>query len=125
MIYGSYIAIGIFAGILAGLFGVGGGLIIVPALVLLLGFSQFTASGTSLVALLLPVGIGGVYEFYRSGKIGSPHIYGGLIISIGMFLGVYLGARLALSLPEIILKRLFCILLVAVAAKMWISTLKV
>jgi uncharacterized protein len=122
MTYLIYILIGISAGILAGLFGVGGGLIVVPALILVLGFTQFAASGTSLVALLLPVGIAGVYEFYKSGKINVTHIYAGLVISVGMFVGVYFGSRIALSLPELVLKRSFAVFLVLVAAKLWFSS---
>jgi uncharacterized membrane protein YfcA len=122
MPYISYIIIGLLAGILAGLFGVGGGLIIVPALVLVLGFSQFAANGTSLVALLLPVGIGGVIAYYRAGKIDVGNIYGGLVISVGMFLGAFLGSKLALTLPEVLLKRSFCVFILFVAVKLWMST---
>src|SRR5690348_4512389 len=97
-----FIIIGIAAGILAGLFGVGGGLIIVPALVFLLRFSQVTATGTSLVALLAPVGLGGVYAFYQAGKINNENIKQGLLISLGMFLGSFIGAKVALTFPDYI-----------------------
>src|SRR5688572_2090931 len=73
------IVIGIGAGILAGFFGVGGGIIIIPALIFGLGYTQHMASGTSLVALLLPVGLLGVLEYYRAGKIGPENIKAGLI----------------------------------------------
>lgn len=119
-----YIVIGIGAGVLAGLFGVGGGTVIVPALVLGLQFSQITAVGTSLVALLAPAGLGGVYAFYQSGKIDVNNIKQGLIISAGMFLGSFFGARIALNFPDYVLKRAFCIFLLVLAARIWTTTVK-
>jgi hypothetical protein len=117
-----FIATGLAAGVLAGLFGVGGGLIIVPCLVLLLNFTQVAAAGTSLVALLAPVGIGGVYAFYQAGKISGENIKAGLLISVGMFVGSYIGAKVALNFSDLILKRAFCIFLVVVAVRMWART---
>lgn len=119
---GAFISIGVGAGILAGLFGVGGGMIIVPALIFLLGFSQISASGTSLVALLLPVGLGGVYAFYMAGKIDSTNIKQGLLISVGMFIGSFIGAKIALGFPDQILKRAFAVFLVVVAVRLWMMT---
>jgi uncharacterized membrane protein YfcA len=119
-----FLVIGVFAGILAGLFGIGGGLIIVPVLVLIVGYSQTTAMGTSLVALLLPVGLGGAYAFYAAGKIDSGNIKAGLLISVGMFLGSFLGAKIALSFPDYIMKRAFCIFIVAVSVRMWMATVQ-
>ena len=118
-----FLAIGVCAGVLAGVFGVGGGLIIVPALIFFAGYSQTAATGTSLVALLLPIGIAGVYAYYDAGKINSTNIKAGLLISLGMFLGSYFGAKIALSLPDYVLKRAFCVFLVVVAARMWVTTL--
>jgi uncharacterized membrane protein YfcA len=118
-----FLIIGLCAGILAGLFGVGGGLIIVPALTLIAGYSQKTATGTSLVALLLPIGLAGVYAFYQQGAINWTNIKAGLLISVGMFLGSWFGAKIALSLPDYVLKRAFCIFLLAVAARMWMQTM--
>ncbi|HEU0117999.1 MAG TPA: sulfite exporter TauE/SafE family protein [Alphaproteobacteria bacterium] len=117
-----FLVVGVCAGILAGIFGVGGGLIIVPALTIIAGYSQVTATGTSLVALLLPIGAAGVYAFYQSGQINMGHVKDGLMISVGMFLGSYFGAKIALSMPDYILKRAFCIFLLAVAARMWIMS---
>jgi uncharacterized protein len=116
-----YISTGVAAGILAGLFGIGGGIVLVPILVLALGFSQVTASGTSLVALLLPVGILGVLEYYRSGKIGPEHIKIGLFIACGMVVGTLLGAKVAVILPENIMRRAFAVFLVVVAVKIWLG----
>jgi len=117
-----FIFIGIAAGVLAGLFGVGGGLIIVPALVFLARCSQVSATGTSLVALLAPVGLGGVYAFYQAGKLSGQNIKEGLLISLGMFLGSYVGAKIALSFPDYLLKRAFCLFLIVVTIRLWMST---
>jgi uncharacterized membrane protein YfcA len=112
---------GVAAGILAGLFGIGGGLVIIPILVFGFGYSQQAASGTSLVALLLPVGFFGVYEYYKAGKISSEHIKLGLIIAVGMFLGTYVGARIAVGLSPTVLRRSFAVFMVLVSIKLWLS----
>jgi uncharacterized membrane protein YfcA len=113
-----FIAIGFAAGILAGLFGVGGGLIIVPALVLLAHFTPITAIGTSLAALLLPVGALGVWEYYRRGHLNIP---AALFIAIGIFFGALLGAKLAHQMSPLQLKRAFAVFLVVVAGRIWFS----
>ena len=110
---------GFGAGVLSGVFGIGGGVILVPVSVLLLGMTQQAASGTSLVALLAPVGILGVAEYYRSGKIGPENIKTGLIMAAGMLVGAYFGARIAVVLPETILRKAFSIFLGLIAVKMW------
>jgi uncharacterized membrane protein YfcA len=99
--------IGITAGVLAGMFGIGGGVLIVPALVLLVGMPQHTATGTSLVALLLPVGILGVWSYYHNGSITSDHVKYGLIVAVGLFAGTYFGAQLAQELSGDTLRKLF------------------
>lgn len=83
---------GLAAGISAGFFGVGGGLIIVPLLVYLLGFSQHKATGTSLAVLLPPLGIGAVYEYYKKGNVD---IRAALIIGVLLALGAWLGSKYA------------------------------
>ncbi len=103
--------IGISAGVLSGLFGIGGGIIIVPALVLLLGMPQHMATGTSLVALLLPVGILGVYNYYQNGNITSENIRFGLILAVGLFVGAYFGSKIAIGLSRETLQKMFAGLL--------------
>jgi uncharacterized membrane protein YfcA len=110
---------GIAAGILSGMFGVGGGVIIVPALVFFFGMSQQTASATSLMALLLPVGLLGVYEYYQAGKITTEHIWFGLVVALGLFAGAFFGARIAIELSSDLLRRLFAVFLVVVAIRLW------
>jgi uncharacterized membrane protein YfcA len=117
----TFILVGLAAGILSGMFGVGGGIIIVPALVFMASFSQVTAAGTSLVALLLPVGLGGVLSYYNAGKIDGSHIRAGLIVAAGVFVGGFFGSKLALLMSEQLLKRLFAVLLLVVAVKTWLS----
>jgi len=113
-----FIAIGFFAGILSGVFGIGGGIVIAPALIYFARFTPITATGTSLGALLLPAGLLGVIEYHRRGNI---NINASLWIAMGLFFGAWVGANVAHLLSPLALKRSFAVLLVAVAAKMWFS----
>ncbi|HHO76231.1 MAG TPA: sulfite exporter TauE/SafE family protein [Deltaproteobacteria bacterium] len=88
--------VGLGSGIVSGIFGIGGGVIIVPALVYLVGLPQHTAIGTSLAILLPPVGLAAVIEFYRHGHVNLKFA---LIVAIGLFLGAWIGARFANRLP--------------------------
>ena len=107
--------IGIGAGMLGGLVGVGGGIIIVPALIYFLGFSQHEAQGTSLGLILLPVGILGVLEYYKQGNV-DVKVVG--ILAIGFFLGAYFGSKISLALPQQTVKKIFAILMLIMAIKM-------
>ncbi len=98
LLAGVLVGIGILAGISAGIFGIGGGIILVPVLVFALGYPQHMANGTSLVALLAQSEFFGVLEYYRAGKIGPENIKAGLIIALGMLLGTLFGSRIAISL---------------------------
>ena len=109
------ILIGFFAGTLSGLVGVGGGIIVVPALVFLLGFSQHQAQGTSLGLLLLPVGILAVINYYNKGYIDIKIV---AIMSIAFILGGWLGSKLALRISEDTVKKIFAILLFYTGFKM-------
>ena len=111
-----YIIIGVGAGVLAGLFGIGGGVVIVPALLYLARMSQLTATGTSLGALLLPVGALGAWEYYRTGDLD---VRAALMIAIGLFFGAFFGAKLAHVLTAVQLKRAFAVFLVLVAIRIW------
>ena len=107
--------IGLAAGILSGMIGIGGGIIIVPALVYVLGFSQQQAQGTSLGLLLLPVGILAVFNYYKQGFI-DVKVVG--IMCITFVLGGWLGSKFALSIPQETIKKIFAVLLIVIAAKM-------
>ena len=109
------ILIGVASGMLSGFVGVGGGLIIVPALVIFLDFSQKMAQGTSLAILLLPVGILAVMEYYKHGYID---IRIALIISAGFIIGGFAGSKLALALPQDTIKKIFAVFMLVVAVKM-------
>lgn len=113
--------IGLTAGISSGLFGIGGGVIIVPMLIYFFKFQQQTATATSLVALLLPVGILGIINYHRAGFIQLENIKLGLVIATVMFLGTYLGSKFAISLQTITLTRMFSIFLVLVAVRLWFT----
>jgi len=116
------VVVGLAAGILSGMVGVGGGIIIVPALVFFLGFSQHQAQGTSLGLLLLPVGILAVINYYNKGFIDIKVV---IIMSIAFILGGWLGSKLSLSLPQETVKKIFAILLLYTAFRMmgWDSAL--
>lgn len=107
--------IGLAAGTLSGMVGVGGGIIIVPCLVLVLGYTQKEAQGTSLVVLLLPVGIFAVMNYYKQGQINLPVA---LIVSLSFLIGGYFGSKLALSWDEEKLKKIFAVTIMLVAIKM-------
>jgi uncharacterized membrane protein YfcA len=109
------IAVGICAGVLSGLVGVGGGIIIVPALVFFLAFSQKMAQGTSLGILLLPVGILGVFQYYKQGYIDMRVV---VIISLAFLFGSYFGSKIALSLPQETVKKIFAVMMMVIAVKM-------
>lgn len=109
------IFIGVAAGILGGMVGIGGGIIIVPALVYFLGFSQKMAQGTSLAILLLPIGLLGVMQFYKQGYID---IKVSMVIAVAFFFGSYFGSRIALSLSQESVKKIFAILMLLIALKM-------
>jgi uncharacterized membrane protein YfcA len=109
------IIVGIAAGVLSGLVGVGGGIIIVPALVLILGFSQHEAQGTSLGLLLLPVGILAVINYYQKGYIDLKVV---AIMSVAFVLGGWLGSKLALTMSQDTVRKVFAIILFYTAFKM-------
>lgn len=109
------ITIGIAAGILSGLIGIGGGIIIVPALVFFLGFSQLQAQGTSLGILLLPVGLLAVFQFYKSGYIDLRAVG---IVALAFLAGGYFGSKIALSIPQEMVRKIFAILLIVIAVRM-------
>jgi uncharacterized protein len=109
------ILIGLAAGMLSGLVGVGGGIIIVPALVFFLGFSQHQAIGTSLGILLLPAGILAVMNYYKKGFIDLKVV---LILFVGYVVGSYFGSNISLHVSQEALKKVFALMLIITAVKM-------
>ena len=109
------VLIGLFAGMLSGLIGVGGGIIVVPALVFFLGFSQHEAQGTSLGLLLLPVGILAVANYYKQGYIDVKVV---AIMCLAFVVGGWLGSKISLALPQDVVKKIFAVILFYAAFKM-------
>lgn len=109
------LGLGLVAGVAAGLFGIGGGLIIVPVLVLAFGFDQKTATGTSLFAIMWPVGILGVYEYHKRGEL---HPAMGGLIAAGMLFGTLAGARMVAGISQANMQRLYAGFLLLVGSWM-------
>ena len=115
------VLIGLAAGFLGGMVGIGGGVIIVPALGLLLGMSQHLSQGISLTLLMFPVGILGVINYYKKGYVDFR--YAGLL-AVGFLLGSYLGSRFSLSLSQDVVKKIFAVVMILLALKMLFSDKK-
>lgn len=112
------IIIGVLTGAVAGMLGIGGAIILIPALVFIMGFSQHAAQGTSLAMMLPPIGLLAAYNYY---KVGFVNIKFALILAVAFMIGSYFGSRLAISIPQPILKKIFGFLLLVVAARMLLS----
>ncbi len=110
--------IGLGVGIVSGVVGIGGGILFVPALVWLLGMNQHKAQGTSIGALLLPVGVFAFVEYYRK---GNADIRVALLLAAGFLVGGYFGALGAQHIPDLWLRRIFAITLVAVGGHMLLT----
>ena len=107
--------IGAVAGFASGLVGIGGGVIIVPALIFILGYSQHSAQGTTLALMVPPIGVLAAFHYYQKGYV---NLTSAAIICVGFILGSYFGATKAVQIDEILLKRVFAIILVAIGIKM-------
>lgn len=112
------ILIGLSSGILSGMFGIGGGLLIIPALIYLCGFSQLEAQGTSLTVMLPPVGVLAFLQYYRQGHV---NLQAGVIISICLLIGAFFGSKLALQMQPDALRKMFAIFMVLTALKLFFS----
>lgn len=110
-----YIAIGLGAGILSGFFGIGGGIIIVPALIYIAEFSPLKATGTSLAVLLPPVGLAAVFTYYRNGNID---IRAAVFIAIFLFIGAWISSLFANKVNPFAMKVSFGIFMVAMGIYM-------
>ena len=112
------VIIGLMAGVFGGMFGVGGAIIMVPALVYFLGVDQHTAQGTSVAIMLPPIGLFAAYNYYKAGQV---NIWYAVIIAIAFLAGGYFGSKIALALPENLMKKIFGILLLLVALRIIFS----
>ena len=113
-----YVLLGATAGVFSGLLGIGGGIILVPMLVLLVGLTQQQAQGTTLILLTAPFGLLAALTYYQSGyadlKIAA-------ILGIGFFFGAFLGAKVATSIPNAVLEKVFGVALLVVAVYLLLS----
>ncbi|MCF8373821.1 MAG: sulfite exporter TauE/SafE family protein [Bacteroidales bacterium] len=107
--------IGLAAGFVSGSFGVGGGIILVPALVFFLGFSQHTAQGTSLALMVAPIGLISAWNYYKQDYV---NIKVAFIVLVAFFIGSYFGSLMAVKISGKVLHKLFGVLLLAAALKM-------
>jgi uncharacterized membrane protein YfcA len=109
------VAIGLAAGVLSGVFGIGGGVVIVPALIYLAGFTQHGATGTSLAVLLPPIGFAAMWEYYRHGNV---NLQAAMIIAIAVFVGGWLGALAANRLSGPYLRLAFGVFVVVLGVSL-------
>ncbi|HCW32747.1 MAG: hypothetical protein UT36_C0009G0008 [Candidatus Peregrinibacteria bacterium GW2011_GWF2_39_17] len=113
-----YLLLGLIAGILSGVVGIGGGVIVVPVLVFLFGFTQSQAQGTTLALMVPPIGFLATWTYYKQGLV---NLEVAALICLGFFIGGLFGAKMATALPDLVLKRAFGIVLFLVAIKMIFS----
>jgi uncharacterized membrane protein YfcA len=111
----AYLVLGLAAGILSGLIGIGGGVIIVPALIFLFGMSQHTAQGTTVAMLVPPVGVLAALVYYRQGFVNVP---AAALLATGFFLGSMGGAKIAVSMSASVLEKVFGVVIVLIGLKM-------
>jgi uncharacterized protein len=114
----AFVVLGLAAGALSGLMGLGGGIIIIPALVYLFGFEQHRASGTTLALMIPPIGLLAALEYYRKGFVD---VHAAVWICAGFVVGGMIGGRFATSLPTATLQRVFGVVLLLIAVKMIVT----
>ncbi len=110
-----YVLLGLVAGVLSGIIGIGGGVIIVPALVFLFGLSQHQAQGTTLALLVPPIGILAAWTYYKAGYV---NLEIAAFVCLGFVLGGLIGARIATAVPDAVLERIFGVVLLLISLKM-------
>ncbi|MCK5713667.1 MAG: sulfite exporter TauE/SafE family protein [Hyphomicrobiaceae bacterium] len=113
-----FIILGLAAGSISGVIGIGGGTMITPLLVLLFGFTQKTAQGTTLALLVPPIGLLAAMTYYKAGFV---NITAGAFIAAGFMIGGYFGSKIAINIPEDLLRKVFAVYLMAIALKLFIS----
>ncbi len=116
-----FLVLGVAVGVISGMIGIGGGIFIVPALVYFLKMTQHRAQGTSLGALLAPIGIFAFWEYYKAGNVD---VRGAILIAVGFALGGWIGGRYAQAVSDIVLRRTFSVALMAIGVQMFLRTFK-
>ncbi len=112
------IIIGLVAGTLGGMVGLGGGIILIPALILIMKLDQQTAQGTSIAIMLPPIGLFAVYNYYKAGYVNMKYAF---VIAMAFMVGGYFGSSLALKLSPDVMRKVFSVVLVVIAIKMFFS----
>lgn len=112
------LALGLVAGLLSGLLGIGGGIIIVPVLVFVFGYSQHLAQGTTLALMIPPIGILAAWTYYKQGDV---NLTAAAFICLGFVIGGLFGAKFATAIPDLVLRRLFGILFLVLSVRMIIG----
>jgi uncharacterized protein len=107
--------IGLAAGFLGGMIGLGGAIILIPAMVMFLAMDQRTAQGTTIAIMLPPIGFFAAFNYYKAGYVNIKYA---LVIAVVFMIGGYLGSKVALNVPVTVLKKIFAVVLVLIAAKM-------
>jgi uncharacterized membrane protein YfcA len=115
MVSSLYVLLGLAAGVLSGLIGIGGGVIIVPALVFLFGLPQHQAQGTTLALMVPPIGLLAAWSYYKGGYVDL-HI--AAMVCLGFFFGGLIGARWETALSDLMLERIFGVALLLISLKM-------
>jgi uncharacterized protein len=108
--------IGLIVGFFGGMFGVGGGVILIPALVYIIGMEQHSAQGTSVAIMLPPIGIIAAYNYYKAGHVNIKYA---IIIAVTFIIGSYFGSKLAVSLPDQASKKIFAVIMFVISIKMF------
>ena len=113
-----FVLLGLAAGVLSGLLGIGGAVVMIPALVFLFGFSQHRAEGTTLALMIPPIGIFAVMPYFKRGLVD---VRAAALICVGFIIGGYIGGRLSVGIPAAALQKMFAVLLVAIAVKLFLK----
>ena len=116
-----FVVIGIASGVLSGVFGIGGGVVIVPALIYFAGFTQHRATGTSLAVLLPPIGLAAMWEYYRHGNVNVP---AAVIIAVAVFVGGWFGALIANHVSGPYLRLAFGIFVVVLGLSLMVGAFR-
>ncbi len=109
------VLIGLVAGVFSGLIGIGGAIIIIPALIFILNLDQHTAQGTSLAIMLPPIGLLAAFNYYKAGALNLNYAF---IIAGAFFIGGYLGSKFAIIIPVDVLRKIFALVLIAIAIRL-------
>ncbi len=113
------IVIGLVTGAVGGMLGIGGAIILIPALVYFVGFSHHEAIGTSLAVMLPPIGLFAAYNYYKAGQVNIKYA---LIIAAAFMIGSYFTSKLALKIPEDLIRKIFSVFLILIAIRMFFQT---